>query len=318
MTKHENMPYVKLDTGILDSTIWMDPDACKLFITALCLARLHELREPTPTYETFTNDLAAFVIPPGWYGFVGAAGPGLVRRSMLEPEAGMQALNRLSLPDHGSRSPGYDGRRLLRIERGFIVLNYVSYRDIDYSAAERQARFREREKERRTARNATEGNASNGVTITPVTHASSNSSSNSNTKEVKKIPSESLLGGRVAPSHAMPEFETLKSLYPKRAGDQRWPAAAKACTARMREGHTWQEIIDGVTRYAEYVRATGKTGTEYVQQAATFLGPNKGFAQPWGKPASAQATKLESVKTHAFASFTNVMAKLEAQANESN
>ena len=31
-------------------------------------------------------------------------------------------------------------------------------------------------------------------------------------------------------------------------------------------------------------RATGKQGTEYVKQAATFLGPGKGFLEPWTIP----------------------------------
>jgi hypothetical protein len=81
-----------------------------------------------------------------------------------------------------------------------------------------------------------------------------------------------------------PEFAEFKSLYPKRAGSQPWSNALKAINARLRVGHSWTEILDGVRRYAAFVRATGKEGTEYVMQAATFCGPSKRFLEPWDTP----------------------------------
>jgi len=78
-----------------------------------------------------------------------------------------------------------------------------------------------------------------------------------------------------------PEFAELKSQYPKRAGDQRWRDTLKACKARIREGHTWDEILDGAKRYAAWCSASGSTGTEFVKQAATFVGPNKSFLEAW-------------------------------------
>ncbi len=81
-----------------------------------------------------------------------------------------------------------------------------------------------------------------------------------------------------------PEFEEFKSLYPNRAGSQPWPNALKAIRARLREGHTWTEILDGVRRYARFVRAEGNEGTSYVLQAATFCGPSKRFLEPFPLP----------------------------------
>jgi uncharacterized protein YdaU (DUF1376 family) len=89
-----------------------------------------------------------------------------------------------------------------------------------------------------------------------------------------------------------PEFERLKQIYPKRGGSQRWPGALKAINARLAEGHTWQEIFDGVERYAEFIRATGKERTEHVQQAATFVGTNKSFLETWDPPASKADVRL--------------------------
>lgn len=81
---------------------------------------------------------------------------------------------------------------------------------------------------------------------------------------------------------AMPEgFEIFWSTYPKRAGNNPKDRAVKAYKARVREGHTPASILDGAGRYSEFCRASGKTGTEFVLQAATFLGPGKGFEQPW-------------------------------------
>jgi len=78
----------------------------------------------------------------------------------------------------------------------------------------------------------------------------------------------------------------FKAAYPKRAGDPNWRGAARAGNARLAEGHTTAQFIEGATRYAAFVDATGKTGTEYVKQAATFLGPAKPFLDPWQPPPS--------------------------------
>lgn len=78
-----------------------------------------------------------------------------------------------------------------------------------------------------------------------------------------------------------PEFEDFKSAYPARLGSQPWPRALKAAHARLREGHTWAEMIAGAKRYSAHLAATGKLNTEFVKQAATFLGPDKAFLEPF-------------------------------------
>jgi hypothetical protein len=76
----------------------------------------------------------------------------------------------------------------------------------------------------------------------------------------------------------------FKLAYPERAGDQGWRKAVKSAHARIAEGHTTAEFIEGAKRYSAFCQSTGKTGTEYVKQAATFLGPDKPFLQPWHPP----------------------------------
>lgn len=140
------MPFVKLDTGILDSTLWVERECREVFITALLMAEPIELVAPLNQISIGSMELTGFIVPPGWYGMVYAAGPGIVRRAMIDHEVGMIALKRLGETDPQSRSPDFDGRRLVRVDGGFIVLNFMKYRDRDYTSAERSRRYRERQK----------------------------------------------------------------------------------------------------------------------------------------------------------------------------
>ena len=141
------MAFVKLDVGILDSTLWMARDLREVFITALLMAEPQEFDEPIHQIAVDSMQETGFVAPPGWYGFVRAAGPGIVRRSGVEHEMGMSALRALGEPDGESRSKRFDGRRLIRTDGGYVVLNFMNYRDKDHSGAERAKRYRERQKE---------------------------------------------------------------------------------------------------------------------------------------------------------------------------
>ena len=140
------MAFVKLDCGILDSTLWIERECREVFITALLMAEPYELTKPAEQIAVESLDHTGFIVPAGWYGFVHAAGPGIVRRSMVEHEAGMVALARLGDPDPASRSKQFDGRRLVRVDGGFIVLNFITYREKDASNANRQKRWRERQR----------------------------------------------------------------------------------------------------------------------------------------------------------------------------
>ena len=147
------MAFVKLDCGMLDSSIWVDREARELFITALLMAVPYEVKEGLRAYEVKDLVPTGFVVPPGWYGMVRAAGIGIVRRALIEDEAGLAALERLGMPEPQSRSADFEGRRMVRVDGGYIVLNYWIYRSKDHTSAERSKRYREkRAKKRPTAR----------------------------------------------------------------------------------------------------------------------------------------------------------------------
>lgn len=91
---------------------------------------------------------------------------------------------------------------------------------------------------------------------------------------------------RSARQEYSPEFEQAWQEYPKRAGGNSKSAAFKAWKARLREGIKPETMLDGVKRYAAWVRATGNTGTQFVKQAATFFGPDRHFEDFWQQPAA--------------------------------
>jgi hypothetical protein len=143
------MAFVKLDCGILDSTLWIDRESREVFITALLMAEPYETTVPLPQVKVRAIELTGWEVPPGWYGFVHAAGVGIIRRAGVEKEVGMVALEALGEPEIESRSKDFEGRRLVRVDGGFIVLNFMKYRDRDYTTAERSRRYRERLASRR-------------------------------------------------------------------------------------------------------------------------------------------------------------------------
>ena len=136
------MPFVKLDCGILNSSLWIDQEARTIFITALLMAVPFDTEEPMPEIKTGALEETGWSVPPGWYGMVEAASSGIILRAGLEKSHGQEALIRLSQPDPESRSDDFEGRRLVRVDGGYIVLNYFKYRERDYTAAARAARYR--------------------------------------------------------------------------------------------------------------------------------------------------------------------------------
>lgn len=106
------------------------------------------------------------------------------------------------------------------------------------------------------------------------------------------------------PAKAAAVVAELREIFPKRAGSQPWRNAERAINARLTEGHTAAEIVDGARRYAEFIRATGKEGTEFVQQAATFCGPSKRFLEPWDAPKS-KSERLQDKNVEAAQEFLN-------------
>lgn len=142
--------YVKLDCGMLDSSVWFDPDQRNVFLTVLLMATLHEVRAPAPQLDIDSAEPTGWTVPPGWYGFVAASPLAIPARALVPADRTMAALRKMGEPEKASRSQKWEGRRVVRVNGGLIVLNYCDYREKDYTAAERMARWRERQKAKAT------------------------------------------------------------------------------------------------------------------------------------------------------------------------
>ncbi len=135
------------------------------------------------------------------------------------------------------------------------------------------------------------------------------------TEDTAAEPPVHKIAGRV-PRETDPDwFLDFKLAYPNRAGDQGWRKAIKAANARIGEGHTPTEFLEGARRYARFCEGSGKLGTEYVKQAATFLGPDKPFLLPWNAPASRGDNRLNANLSAAqeFMRRTDRNERMEAQ-----
>ena len=179
------MPFVKLDCGILDSTLWPDRQARELFVTALLMAKPHRIEGAEPIIHVRSTDKTGEVVPDGWYGFVPASGAGIIRRAGLQGDEGMDALDRLCGPDPESRTPDFNGRRMARVDGGYLILNFAKYRDKDHTAAERAKRYRENKALR-------DGPIASRVTSRNDTHAESREQKQKAEAETRKAKAESV------------------------------------------------------------------------------------------------------------------------------
>lgn len=198
----------------------------------------------------------------------------------------------LEQPDPQSRTPDEEGRRIVRMDChrdwGWRITNFDTYHAM---------RTREDRREYFRTRIALKRAAARQVSpiVTPVTNVSeitySDSDSDSDVNKDLRVGKD--LDRAAARPVAESNFDVFQKLYPKRAGSQRWADAQKHINARLREGVTWDRILKGTTRYAAYCRVTGKVRTETVQQAATFVGKNLGFDEPWDLPLNGAEVKVD-------------------------
>ena len=247
------MPFVKLDCGILNSTLWFEREAREVFITALLMAEPYELREPAPEIEVTSLKNTAWAVPPGWYGFVPAAGVGIIHRAGVEDAAGIAALKMLASPEKSSRSRDFDGRRMVRIDGGYLILNYMKYRDRDYTAAERQRRFRARKKDKASRRNV--------------------SMSRRNITQAEAEAEAEAEADRLNPSA---RFARFWSVYPKKIGK----GGASKAFERLKPSEellgTMLDALEVVARSEQWKRDGGR----YIPNPATWLNQRRWEDEP--------------------------------------
>lgn len=253
------MPFVKLDCGILNSTLWFERTARDLFITALLMAEPFDTPDPLPQIAANSLEFTGWSVPPGWYGFIHAANVGIIHRAKLEvTEETRAALASLGEPEVGSRSQEFDGRRLVRVDGGFIVLNFIKYRDKDATTADRSKRWRERQKAKQTTR----------VTDTPtrVIRHQAEAEAEAEAEVIKPKPVYTPPETGNLPKHLDEEWERFKAAYPAKrrssghmaqlrfiaACDKVGPTLLLAQLEKHKQSEDWKKgMIPGLEKWLE-------------------------------------------------------------------
>lgn len=271
------MAFIKLDCGLLDSTLWPDREAREVFITALLMAMPREITAPLPQLEVRTLLATGFFVPPGFYGFIAAAGVGIIRRAGLPIEAGLSALERLGGIDAESRSPDWEGRRLVRVDGGFVALNYDKYRQKDHTAAERAKRYRDNKKpgERVSA-------VTSRVTSRNVTQADADADADAEKTREKnaRAPDPDDIGSPATPaSHPTTDADHWRM----QAQFAPWATALKAsgCKIGPLNWRTWSALVDQWTAPTVIATAKGIPATErWPDRVEQTLNASRGQENP--------------------------------------
>lgn len=223
-------------------------------------------------------------------------------------------------PDPDSKSRAEDGRRLVLLDPartwGWRAVNHSTYREkarkqnSDRWRAESGANA-DRMRDRRVCPEAGAGHTRPAPTrAEPLSDSDSDSDTDTNkekniyaradasaeSKEAERSPRNEPAESERTPKRkrartdraARPlepeELGEFRFSYPPRAGAQPWRRAIASIRTRLHEGDSWPDIIAGAKRYRLFCEATGKLGTEYVMQVATFVGPERHYMQPWTLP----------------------------------
>lgn len=252
--------YVKLFSSILTSSVWAESNSTRIvWIAMLALA---------------DKD-----------GDVRASPSGLARLANVTTGECQEALARFLAPDPESGTPDDDGRRIEQCAGGWHILNYTKYRTM-HDAETRKAQWREGTRKYRAGRKepaivnksqqpstASQHESTRGQQPSAHTEAEAEADAEKKTTLARKTLSDD-------------PFSQIWPSYPRRAGSNSRKAAYTAFCARVREGVGVGSLGEAVERYATFCKATGKVGTEFVQQGQRFFGPDGGWRELWITPAA--------------------------------
>lgn len=122
--------FTKLYSGILDSTLWCEPDRTRLMW--ICMLAMADQ-----------------------YGRVLGSVPGLANRARVPLDDARAAIRAFLAPDLDSRTKDFEGRRIEEIDGGWRLLNHAKYRELraedDRREQNRLAQARARERKRDAA-----------------------------------------------------------------------------------------------------------------------------------------------------------------------
>jgi hypothetical protein len=156
--------YTKLFSTILASTIWREPaDVRVVWITMLAMADAQ--------------------------GRVDGSVPGLADLARVTIEQCQAALKCLSEPDFFSRTKELEGRRIKEIDGGWLILNYLKYRESD-SADLRREQNREAQKRWRHKHKLTVSKGNGSKPSSAQAEAEASAEANATIQAERRAPSK--------------------------------------------------------------------------------------------------------------------------------
>ena len=263
------MAFVKLDCGILDSSLWTveDAETRVVFITMLAMSDSE--------------------------GLCRATAPGIAARARIPLPRARKALERLEAPDPDDRSGVAEGRRVVRCAGGYQITNYMTYRAHDYTSATRMRRLRERRRVT-ASRNVTNRNVTQGE---GEAEAEGEEEASSSVRLPKESPPPALLpttdhGGETERRAADagekqhddgtgPGFAQFWAAYPKKVAKG---SALNAWHKYDRPPKVAERIIAAAAAFAKHPDAR-RDGGRYLPNPGTWLEQRR-----WEDEAPATAT----------------------------
>jgi hypothetical protein len=206
-------------------------------------------------------------------GVIDMTPPAIAGKTSIPIEILKKGLNILSEFDPYSRSPECNGIRIQLLDDqrpwGWFLVNHKKYKNLR-TAQDRREYMQGYMRKRRQKESVND----------PVNTSKQSLTQLANKDKYKEKEKDK---PKMAPA-VLTEFEDFKKVYPKRSGAQPWSRALKAIRARLNEGSQWADFLAGAERYAHYCDSVGRTGTEFVMQAATFCDSDKHFLESWEPP----------------------------------
>lgn len=82
------------------------------------------------------------------------------------------------------------------------------------------------------------------------------------------------------------QLQQIRNAYPKRQGSQGWYGKPfqQIINARLSEGHTFDDMLNGAEAYKKHCDHTQITNTCFVMQAKRFFGPSLYFLETYEVP----------------------------------
>ena len=200
------MAFTKLDSGIIDSSLWSYP-AEERIVWITLLARADET------------------------GYVRMSLPGLVRAANVSEDAVRAALTKFEAPDVESRTKDYNGVRLDRIEGGWLILNYMKYREKTDRDANREYMREYRNRKLHVSYCNLQNLTVELPSASPSASASASASASSEEKE-SKVPSKEEVAAFVAENRLNVNIDHFYAKYSAEGWSKSWRSSALSWSKR--------------------------------------------------------------------------------------